>query len=83
MPRQPNSTRAPAFKALQRKLGRRFKKIREADQESKSGMAGKLGVSSMTIANWEKGDSVTLYTLFVYAKYQKKSIDQLIADHAS
>lgn len=83
MPRNSIESRPPAFKSLQKKLGKSFKRIREGELETKSGMAKRLKVSSMTIANWEKGDSVNLLTVFLYAKHQRTTLAQFLLDHAS
>lgn len=83
MPRPSNETRPAGFKRLQKKLGKGFRELREERNETKTDVAEKLGVSSMTIANWERGDSVTLYTLWAYAKHQKRPMSAILAEHAA
>lgn len=78
MPRRSNDTRAAGFTKMQKKLGKVFKTIREGKKMTKVDLAKQLKVSEVSVANWEKGESVTLYTVWLYAKMAKSSIGDFL-----
>jgi transcriptional regulator with XRE-family HTH domain len=68
---------------LQKTLANAFQTIREEAELTKLGMARKLGVSGMSIANWESGEGITLYAVHLYATRtgDKAGVGSFMAQH--